>query len=112
MIDMKWSPLLGATLVSRNTWEKIPAQLRAELLVIARKSGDSFRTQIRNGGADAVKQMVLRGEDFKVVTLTDAEKALWRKEAEAAYPKIRGKLVPADLFDEAVRLAREYRPSR
>jgi hypothetical protein len=38
--------------------------------------------------------------------------ALWRKEAETAYPKIRGKLVPADLFDEAVKLSREYKPSR
>jgi TRAP-type C4-dicarboxylate transport system substrate-binding protein len=110
MIDMKWSPLVGATLVHRSTWEQIEPKLRAELLQIARKAGADLRIQIRSGGDDAVKQMALRG--LNVVTLTEAEKALWRKEAEAAYPKIKGKLVPDDLFDEAVRLSKEYRPSR
>ena len=110
MIDMKWSPLVGATLISRASWEKIPEPLRTELLRIARKAGDDLRVQIRSGGDEAVKQMAKRG--LNVVTLTSAEMALWRKEAETAYPKIRGKLVPADLFDEAVKLSREYKPSR
>jgi TRAP-type C4-dicarboxylate transport system substrate-binding protein len=110
MIDMKWSPLVGATVISRKTWETIPEKLRGELLPIARKSGDGLRAQIRSGGDEAVKQMVDRG--LKVITLTDAEKALWRKEAEGAYPKMKGKLVPPDLFDEADRLAMEYRPAR
>jgi TRAP-type transport system periplasmic protein len=110
MIDMKWSPLIGATLVSRESWEKIPEPLRGELHRIARKAGEDLRAQIRRGGDDAVKAMVER--KLNVITLTDAEKALWRKEAEAAYPKIRGRLVPADLFDEAVRLSREYQPAK
>lgn len=111
MIDMKWSPLVGATLVSRSTWETIPEKLRGELLQIARKTSAEFQAQIRGGGDGAVKQMVSRGS-LNVITLTPAEKALWVKEAEAAYPKIRGKLVPVDLFDEVVRLSKEYRPSR
>lgn len=111
MIDMKWSPLLGATLVSRSTWETIPEKLRGELLQAARKASGEFRAQIRSGGDSAVNQMVLRG-GLNVVKLTAAEKALWVKEAEAAYPKIRGRLVPPDLFDEAVRLSKEYRSSR
>ena len=111
MIDIKWSPLLGATLVSRTTWETIPEKLRVELLRIARRTSDEFQPQIRSGGDSAVNQMVQRG-NLKVVTLTAAEKSLWVKEAEAAYPKMRGKLVPPDLFDEAVRLSKEYRPLR
>jgi TRAP-type C4-dicarboxylate transport system substrate-binding protein len=110
MIDMRWSPLIGATLVKRSTWEAIEPKLRAELLKVARKAGEDFREQIRKGGDDAIKQMSLR--DLKVITLTESEKALWRKDAEAAYPKMRGKLVPADLFDEVVRLSKEYRPGQ
>jgi TRAP-type C4-dicarboxylate transport system substrate-binding protein len=109
MIDMKWSPLVGATLVSRKTWEQIPAPLRGQMMQIARKAGEDLRAQIRSGGDAAVTQMKARG--LNVVSLTDSEKALWRKETEAAYEKIRTKLVPPDLFDEAVRLAREYRPT-
>jgi hypothetical protein len=35
--------------------------------------------------------------------------AEWRKAAEAFYPKLRGGLVPADIFDEVVRLLKEHR---
>jgi len=110
MIDMKWSPLVGATVVSRATWEQIPDALRKQLLAIARKAGEDLRAQIRSSGDAAIKQMSDRG--LNVVTLTDAEKAAWRKETEAAYSKIRGKLVAPELFDEAVRLSKEYRPAR
>jgi TRAP-type C4-dicarboxylate transport system substrate-binding protein len=110
MIDMKWSPLVGATLISRASWERIPEPLRTELHGIARKAGEDLRAKIRGGGDEAVKQMRLRG--LNVVTLTNAEMALWKKEAEGAYPKIRGRLVSADLFDEAVKLSREYKAPR
>jgi hypothetical protein len=35
--------------------------------------------------------------------------ANWQKQAEAVYPKMRGKLFPAELFDEARRLCEECR---
>ena len=33
----------------------------------------------------------------------------WRTEAERFYPEIRGRIVPADIFDEALRLLDAYR---
>jgi hypothetical protein len=33
----------------------------------------------------------------------------WRSLAESIYPKIRGPMVPADMFDQARRLVDEYR---
>jgi hypothetical protein len=35
--------------------------------------------------------------------------AEWRAANELMYPKIRGGMVPADMFDEVVRLVTEYR---
>jgi hypothetical protein len=32
----------------------------------------------------------------------------WRKAAESAYPQIRGKIIPADIFDQAMSLIEEY----
>ena len=52
---------------------------------------------------------------IKVHRPDEATVALWRREAEAAWPRLRGKMVPADLFDEAKRLRDEARaatPSR
>ena len=43
--------------------------------------------------------------------LTPELEQQWRTFAEAIYPKIRGTLVPADVFDEARRLVTEYRAS-
>ena len=110
MIDVKWAPLVGATVVSKRSWERIPEQLRPRLLQAARAASQQRRSEIRKLGEDAVVEMQKRG--LNVIHLDATTLAEWRAEAEAAYPKLRGGLVPADLFDEAVRLRNEYRNSR
>ena len=56
---------------------------------------------------EAVAAMEKRG--LKVNRLTPSAEAEWRALFEGLYPKIRGGLVPADMFDEVQRLLREYR---
>ena len=41
-----------------------------------------------------------------------AAEAEWRTLSESFYPRIRGQMVPADMFDEVVRLVTEYRATR
>jgi hypothetical protein len=41
--------------------------------------------------------------------MTPPAAAEWRTLFDSMYPKIRGTLVPNDLFDEVQRLLREYR---
>lgn len=110
MIDMKWSPLIAATVVSRRTWDQVPESLRPELMRIARKAGDEQREKIRRMGDEAVAEMSKRG--LTVVRLNSAEMALWRTEAELLHPKMKGRLVPADLFDEVLRLSKEFRSTK
>jgi len=57
-----------------------------------------------------VKAMEQRG--LKVTKVTPDIEAAWRKAAEDAWPKIRGTMVPADVFDDAIKLIREYRASK
>ena len=45
------------------------------------------------------------------MTIPEIE-AEWRKFAEGFYPQIRGKIVPADIFDEVLRLLQEYRKGK
>lgn len=107
MIDLPWAPLVGATIVDRKVWDKIPEAQRAKLLDAAKRAGERFRGEIRGLNDGAVVEMQKRG--LAVVTLDERTRAEWRREVEAIYPKLKDRLVPADLFDRATRLRDEYR---
>jgi len=110
MSDIRWAPLVGATLVSKKAWDRVPAALRPKLLEAARIAGDKFRTEIRALSDQAIVEMEKRG--LSVVKTTDAERADWQREAEAVWPRIRGPYVPPALFDEVKAIRDEYRAGR
>jgi TRAP-type C4-dicarboxylate transport system substrate-binding protein len=110
MTDLKWAVLLGATLISKKTWDKIPAELHAPLLEAAREAGKRLRDEVRGRGPADIEAMTKRG--LTVVHLDDAAVQLWRKAAEDAYPKLRGNFVPAATFDEAMKLRDEIRKKK
>ena len=96
-----------ATIVRKDAWEKIPADLRPALLESARVAGQRLRDEVRASGERDVEAMKKRG--LNVVSVDPKTRALWQKTAESFYPRIRGVLVPADAFDEAMRYRDEYR---
>lgn len=107
MLAVKWTPLNGATVISKKTWEKIPAELRPELMKIAREEGAAVRAEVRALGGKAIQAMKDRG--LKVVEADAALTAQWRTAAEKAHPYLRSDVVPTDLFDEVVRHAAEFK---
>jgi TRAP-type C4-dicarboxylate transport system substrate-binding protein len=114
MCDVKWAPLVGATVISSQVWEAIPASQRGPMLAAARKSGDSLKEDIRAQGNRAVATMIAGQPGKKALKLTvtypdAAAMAEWRRETEAMYPKMKGDIVPPDLFDEVQKLRDEYR---
>ena len=54
--------------------------------------------------------MVKRG--LQIQKLTPQAEQEWQQTVEKFYPKIRGSIVPADLFDEVRRLVLEYRAQK
>ncbi|MBM3745222.1 MAG: C4-dicarboxylate ABC transporter substrate-binding protein [Acidobacteria bacterium] len=112
MLELNWAPLVGATVIARNTWEAIPAATREALAASARKVGDEMRARGRAEADQAVEAMKKRG--LKVQPVSAQVEAEWRALAEGVYPRIRGAMVPAEMFDEVQRLLKEYRskPSR
>jgi len=109
MNDVKWAPLIGATVVSKRVWDSIPAGQRTEMLAVARDAGVGMQGAIRKMGDEAIATMQKRR--LQVNHADAATVADWRKEAETVYPKLRGSMIPADLFDEVRRLRDEYRSS-
>lgn len=109
MTDLRFSPVVGGTVISKRTWDRIPAAMRPKLLESARQAGEQLRKEVRQFEQDAIDQMKKRG--LNVVTLTDAEVKLWQEQAEKVYPELRGVYAPGELIDEAVRLRDEFRKS-
>jgi TRAP-type C4-dicarboxylate transport system substrate-binding protein len=107
MLELNWAPLVGALVVRKETWDKIPAETRARLLTAAATAGREIKAISRREMNESVTAMEKRG--LKVTKVTPAVEAEWRALAEAVYPRIRGPIVPAEIFDETLRILAEYR---
>ena len=109
MLDLNWAPLVGACVVRKETWDKIPQASREALLEAAAKAGQEIRDGSRKESAAAVAAMQKRGLTVHEPSSEVVEQ--WRKEAEKSYPDIRGRIVPADVFDQVQEQLKEFRAS-
>jgi TRAP-type C4-dicarboxylate transport system substrate-binding protein len=110
MTDLRWQLLLGASVITKATWEKIPADLRPALLEMTREAGRRLQQEIKDSEGRDIEAMRKRG--LNVVAVTARQRAEWQKLTETLYPKIRGPIVPPEAFDEALRYRDEYRKQR
>jgi TRAP-type C4-dicarboxylate transport system substrate-binding protein len=107
MLEMNWVPLVGAIVVTRSAWETMSPAGRQALREAGERTGAELRAVSRREQEESVAAMKRRG--LKVQAVTPEVEAEWRRLAEQAYPRVRGNLVPAELFDEVLRLLEEYR---
>jgi TRAP-type C4-dicarboxylate transport system substrate-binding protein len=110
LLDLNWTPLMGATVITKKAWDSIPEKSRAAMLAAAAETGKQIRDRSHAEGDEAVEAMKKRG--LKVTTLNPEQVDAWNKFAESVYPKIRGKVVPADIFDDVQRILAEYRKQK
>lgn len=109
MLELNWTPLVGATIISKRTWDGLSAESQAAMRAAATDAGRQFQERGRLESDSAVASMRQRG--LTLIPIPAAALAEWRSMAEGFYPRIRGTMVPADMFDEVVRLLAEYRAS-
>ena len=95
MIDVPWGWLVGATVVRKDAWEKIPADLRPQLAEIARELGKKVDVEVARLNTDAVAAMKKQG-----LNVVEVDQAVWRGMAEKSWPVVRGRVVPEAFFDE------------
>jgi TRAP-type C4-dicarboxylate transport system substrate-binding protein len=108
MLDMRWVPIVGAMVVKRQAFDALPAETRQYLLRTGREAGARIRAQARVEEESAVVAMRDK-QGLTVVPFPPALEAEWREQVERAYPRIRGKVVPADTFDAAVTALESWR---
>ncbi len=107
MTDLRWAPVNGAVVISTRTWQKISARNHEALLTAIADTAGLAQAKIRQAGQESISEMRARG--LQVVSLDGDTRALWRREAQAAYPALRANTGFPDLFDEVLRLAAEYK---
>ena len=111
MLDLNWAPLVGALVARKDAWEKLSHSTRVVLLASAQRAGQEIRAKSRQESDDAVEAMKKRG--LTVDPVTPETLQAWRSTIETdIHPRIRGTLMPADIFDEVVTLLRDYRNDR
>lgn len=104
MVDVPWSPMVGATIISKKTWDQIPAELQPKIQAAAKKATEELKKQVRTLDRDAIE--VMKKSGLKVIPVSN--KAEWKAFADSFVPHIRGTVMSADMLDEVQRLHKEY----
>jgi TRAP-type C4-dicarboxylate transport system substrate-binding protein len=109
MLDLNYVPVVGAMVVTRRAWDKLPADTQAFLRQTAEGAGAEIRRQSRQEDTAAIAAM--RGKQhLNVNSLPAGAEEEWRRELSKIYPKIRNpKVVPAELFDVVTAALNEFR---
>jgi len=61
MTDLPWQLLLGATVINKTVWDKVPADMKPGLLQAAREAGTRLQAEVRKTGDRDVEAMKKRG---------------------------------------------------
>ncbi len=107
MLDLKWTILSGGTVIRKDTWDKIPPDIQKQLRIAATEAGARIRASDRKEDSEWIVAMKKKG--LTVEPVTPQVEQEWRNLVKSIYPQIRGHMVPADIFDEVLRLVAEYR---
>jgi TRAP-type C4-dicarboxylate transport system substrate-binding protein len=113
MLDLRVAPLTSATVITDRAWQQISAEDRAKMLAVAAVTQKKIQTEAPALDANAIRDMKESTKTakvpFQVITLDAAAAAQFRAEADKMTASQRGTLVPADVFDAAVKERMAFR---
>ena len=108
--NLRWAPLVAATVITSRAWLAIPADARPALLRAAREAGERSRRETRRLGDEAVAVMKRHG--LTVHEVPPEARSEWEESARRGYRRLVGRDVPAELVDEIRRVRDELRATR
>jgi TRAP-type C4-dicarboxylate transport system substrate-binding protein len=107
MLRVNWVPIVGATVMRKQTLESLKPEAREALLATARQATAKLRAHRAVQDEESIRAMEKRG--LKVRELTPELERAWRELAERSWPHVRGSMVPAETFDRVREILAEYR---
>src|SRR5262249_12985622 len=107
MLDVGFSPVVGATLISKQAWNRISEADRAKISEAALGVETRLRKDVPNGDKLSVALMSSQG-----LMVTKAEGNEWKAEAEKLSATMRGQMIPKDIFDAVLKERDAFRQRR
>ncbi len=107
MTDLKWAMFLGGFVITKSTWEKIPADLRPMVRDSALKACTRLRDFSRQSEGKEIEALKKNG--VQVVPVDGPVLEQWRQLIQGVIPQVRGGYLPTDLLDKALKLRDECR---
>lgn len=106
-MDMTWGPLVGATVIRKKSWDKLPDELKPKLAAIAAEAGARMKSETRRLDAEAVEAMREYG---LIVHPVDPEMIpVWEGIAAAGNKHLIGTVVPPNAASQVIKLRDQFR---
>jgi TRAP-type C4-dicarboxylate transport system substrate-binding protein len=110
MLDARFAPLYGAVVLTNEAWNKIEPNDRPIVVAAAKNAEKRLLGDAPKLDADSINTMKSRG--LTVTTIDPKTAASFRAEADAFVKTMRGQMVPADVYDAAVRERDAFRKTQ
>ncbi len=110
MLDMRWAPVTGAAVMTSKAWDALSPAGQQAIRDTAAKVTTMLRAARESADQDAIEAMRNRG--LVVHALDATTRRAWDELVAKIRPQIRGKLVPADMFDIVEQAVAGFRARR
>ena len=107
MLDVPLGPAIGATVITERAWRRISQDDKSAILASAKSIQDRMWADVPPQEREAVAEMQKRG--LKVTTPNAAAETRFRAAADKLTASMRGGMVPADVYDLALRERNSFR---
>jgi TRAP-type C4-dicarboxylate transport system substrate-binding protein len=110
MLDVRVAPLFGALIVTKAAWAKIDAPDQQVVMTAAKAFETRIMADAPKLDADSVATMKTRG--LNVISLDAKATTEFRTAADKLLATMRGDIVPADIYDLAMREREAFRKTK
>jgi TRAP-type C4-dicarboxylate transport system substrate-binding protein len=112
MLQIQVAQLVGAVIMTTNAWNRLSEADRKVLTDAAQAMQMRLEREVPKKDEASIAEMRKEGRDLKVTTLDAKATGEFRTEAAKMTAAMSGNIVPADVFEAAVRERDAYRASR
>ncbi len=106
MCELSWAPLVGGIIVTNDTWNKIDASVKPQLIHAAAKISAGMDAESRAAEASALTIMQQHG--LTINPVSQAALAAWKTVVATGLPKLFDKSIDKKTYDRIVALCAEF----
>ena len=110
MLDVALAPVIAATVMTERSWRRLSETDRQAILKSAKGVQNRLWTEVPQQDREAGEAMIERG--LTVATVSADEERAFRTLADEMTASWRGRIVPAEIFDVALRERDAFRAKR